>query len=124
MQQRREDPVLRSSRKEAIAVGIAWLAAISWTIGYCAAHGYNRNPEGPTYVLGVPDWVFYGVFAPWACCYVFAFVLSYVLMADADLGSARDEQPADAPAAPDGLDPGPGPERAPPSVDSDGGGRA
>ena len=59
-----------SSRREAVAVMVTWLAAMVYTVGYCYLYGYNRRAESLTFVWGFPDWVFWGIVAPWAVCFV------------------------------------------------------
>ena len=60
-------------------------------MGYCYAFGYNRDPKTMTFVLGIPDWVFYGIVLPWACCTLLSFWVANYLIADDDLGEAREE---------------------------------
>jgi len=93
---RAEDPVLRSSRREAIIVLLIWLAACVYSLGFCAAFGYDRDPSSLTFVLGIPDWVFYGVFVPWTICTALSFVVSRYVMRDEDLGDEQGD--ADPPA--------------------------
>lgn len=80
-----EDPLLRSSRREAIVVTLLGIVALVYTITYCSMFGYNRPLESITFILGFPDWVFWGILAPWAVCTVVACYFSYVLMEDHDL---------------------------------------
>ena len=40
MQEKHDDSVLISSRREAILVLLIWLAAMSYTVGYCVWRGY------------------------------------------------------------------------------------
>jgi hypothetical protein len=87
----REDPILRSARREAIIVFLIWLAACIYSVGFCAAFGYERDPQSLTFVLGIPDWVFYGVFVPWTVCTVLSFVISQFVMRDDDLGAEQAE---------------------------------
>jgi hypothetical protein len=82
-----EDPLLRSSRREAIVVTLFGIVALVYTITYCSMFGFNRSMESITFLLGFPDWVFWGVIAPWAVCTLMACFFSYVLMQDHDLES-------------------------------------
>ena len=55
----------------------------------------TQNPEGmdrPTFVLGFPDWVFWGILAPWSACVVFSFWFGATFMRDEDLGEELPEQ--------------------------------
>lgn len=86
-----DDPVLVSARREALAVLVIWLAALSYTITYSYTHGYNRTMESLTFVMGVPDWIFWGIVVPWLVCLVVSWIFSYVFIADADLGEENEE---------------------------------
>ena len=91
MTTRLEDPVLRSSRREAALVLLVWVAACIYTVGYCYAFGYERDAATLTYVLGFPDWVFWGIVTPWTVCTILCFVLSYFVIRDEDLGEEQAE---------------------------------
>lgn len=86
-----DDPVLVSARREGLVVLVIWLVAMGYTITYCYLHGYHRSVESLTFVLGIPDWVFWGIVAPWMICVVASWLFSYVLMTDADLGEENEE---------------------------------
>lgn len=86
-----EDPLVRSARREAAVVLLIWTAALIYSVGYCWAFGYGRPAAELTYIGGIPDWVVWGVFAPWGACYLISIWFSYGFMKDADLG---EEQPA------------------------------
>jgi hypothetical protein len=86
-----DDPVLVSARREAVVVLVLWLAALCYTVGYCYLYGYGRSLESLTFVMGVPDWVFWGVVVPWLACLLASWGFSYLLMADADLGEENEE---------------------------------
>jgi hypothetical protein len=90
-----DDPVLRSGKREAIVVFCAWLAAMAYTVTYCYLHGYNRPIESLTFVLGFPDWVFWGIVVPWSVCIVFSFYFGATYMRDEDLGEELPEQEDD-----------------------------
>ena len=65
------DPVLKNARREAIIIGLVWLAATAYCCVYCYLFGYIRagQPLGPQDVrpiLGMPSWVFWGIMVPWA----------------------------------------------------------
>lgn len=85
MARRSEDPVLRSSRREALFVLLMWLGALSYTIAYCSRFGYQRSLDSLTFILGFPDWVFWGVIAPWAVCLLVSFGFATWVMRDEDL---------------------------------------
>lgn len=87
-----DDPVLKSTRREAVVALGLFCAALLSTVGLCAWLGYGRSPESLTFVLGVPDWVFWGVLCPWAGCFLAAFWFAFRFMKDADLGPELPEE--------------------------------
>ena len=80
-----EDPTLKSGRREAIAALLCWGGAMTYTVGYCATHAYGRKVVDLTFVLGFPDWVFWGILLPWGTCYVIALWFSFSFMRDETL---------------------------------------
>src|SRR4051794_16822223 len=87
----RDDPVLVSSRREALIVLAIWLAAMTYTVGFCAIHGYGRKADDLRYVYGFPDWVWWGVVVPWCVCLVVSWIFAGVYMRDEDLGEDPSE---------------------------------
>jgi hypothetical protein len=83
----REDPAVTSARREAVVVFAIWLAALAWTVPYCYLNGYDRQPADLTLVLGMPDWVVWGILAPWGACWCLSLVFALWWMRDADLGT-------------------------------------
>lgn len=86
----KEDPIVTSSRREAICFAVLWFATLAYTVGYCFTHGYDRpldgSLEGMTFVYGWPDWVFWGIIFPWSVCTLLSIVFATVIMSDAPLG--------------------------------------
>jgi hypothetical protein len=91
MTARREDPVLISSRREALLVLLIWLLAAIYSITVSYVWGYGRDAATLTYVLGFPDWVFWGVIAPWTACTVACYVMAYHVIRDDELGDEQAE---------------------------------
>ena len=87
-----EDPVLTTARREALLTFVIWISACAYSIGVCYRYGYGRDLTTLTYVLGFPDWIFYGVVMPWTVCTLLCFVMSQFIIADADLGEVRVEE--------------------------------
>lgn len=87
-----EDPVLTSSRRESWMTFGIWLVACTYSIAVCYRLGYARDAATLTYVLGFPDWVFWGVVAPWTVCTALCFVMSYFVIQDGDLGEEQAEE--------------------------------
>jgi hypothetical protein len=92
-----EDPVVTSSRREAVFFVVLWSATLAYCVGYCYTHGYDRGTpgydrkldaslDGMTFVFGWPDWVFYGVVVPWLVCTAISVVFATFVMRDAPLG--------------------------------------
>lgn len=92
MSQPTDDPVLRSAKRESLVVLVTWLSAMAWTVTYSYLHGYGRAPESLTFVLGFPDWVFWGIVAPWVVCVVFSSYFGHTFVRDEDLGEELPEQ--------------------------------
>jgi len=86
MTERREDPVLISSRREALISFATWGITTVYCIGYCARHAYGRSIDDLKYIFGFPDWVFWGIVVPWGACILFSFIFAAVWMRDEDLG--------------------------------------
>lgn len=86
----KEDPIVVSSRREAICFAVLWCSTLAYTVGYCYTHGYNRkldsSLDGMTFVLGWPDWVFWGIIFPWSVCTLISIVFATMVMRDAPLG--------------------------------------
>ena len=83
------DPLLKSARREMLTSAAIWLIALIWSVGYCAKYGYNLKPEDLKFVLGFPDWIFWGVMLPWGLCTVLSGIYAFGYMQDADLGEAE-----------------------------------
>jgi hypothetical protein len=81
-----EDPVLVSSRREALVVFLIWVSAMAYTLFYCEGHAYGRKAEDIRYIFGCPDWVVWGVALPWGVCVVLSWIFASVFMRDEDLG--------------------------------------
>jgi hypothetical protein len=86
-----EDPVLRSSRREALVALVIWLSAMAYTVGFSLWQGYGHQPgEMPSLVLGIPAWLVWGVIAPWLVCIVVSCWFAYGWMSDEPLGANED----------------------------------
>jgi hypothetical protein len=108
MKNPRDDAVLSSARREAIIIGLVWLAAIAWTTGYSYANGYGRTAEDLRFVRGVPEWVFWGIFVPWGVCVAFSVWFSLRFMRDdaVEAGSRPGPPAEESPGARGGADAG------------------
>lgn len=88
------DPVIRNARREAIIIGLAWLASTIYCCSYSWIYGYS-TPEHPLTradvrpILGIPSWAFWGYIVPWGVCALFTIGFAGFYMADDDLGRDR-----------------------------------
>ncbi len=87
-----EDTLVRRARREAaLALGL-WLLAMLYSVSYCYLNGYGRSADSLTFVLWFPDWVFWGIVAPWALCIVLSIPFAFRVMGDESLGEAVDSE--------------------------------
>ncbi len=85
---------LRSARRDAWFVFLCWLAALGWTLTYCAVYGYppeDRLEHPVPTVLGFPQWVFIGILLPWIVCSLLTIAYGLFGMQDNDLGQENEE---------------------------------
>ncbi len=82
----REQRLLRNARREGILIMAAWAVSMAWSVGACYVLGYRRDAAGMRLILGIPDWVFWGVVVPWAVCLALSVWFCFGFMADDDLG--------------------------------------
>lgn len=68
-----------------------WTLCLAWSTAVAYFRGYDRPVESIRLILGMPDWIFWGVVFPWALCLVFSVWFCFFYMADDDLGQDRDE---------------------------------
>lgn len=100
-----EDPLVRSSRREAVIVTLMFLAAMAYTLSYCGIYGYGPNAKITPLVFGFPHWIFYGVLVPWVVCTVVSIIYAVVFITDDPLGEAAENW------NPEGAEPLPSQER-------------
>jgi hypothetical protein len=91
MPEHRDDPLVKSARREAVVVLLIWLCAMLYTVLYCYFNGYQRDPATLTFILGFPDWIVWGILAPWMVCLVLSFWFGHTFMQDTDLGGDPDQ---------------------------------
>jgi hypothetical protein len=93
MREAREDPLVRSARREAACALGLWSAAFLYSVSYCYAFGYGGSAEDLTLVWGVPSWAFWGLIVPWCACTAASMLFAAFIMTDDPLG---DEDPTHA----------------------------
>jgi hypothetical protein len=89
--------LFRNALREAWVSLILFAVALTWTIGYCYLRGYEHAPDSwlvrsglavsrppgeVSLVLGLPDWVCWGIFVPWVLCIAFTMLYSSFGMSD------------------------------------------
>jgi hypothetical protein len=87
----KELPLLKSARREALGAFGFWMVATIYSVGYCTLNGYDRKPESLTFVLGFPDWVFWGIVVPWGICTIGASLFAFCFMKDEELPDSQTE---------------------------------
>lgn len=95
MSERKEHPLLKSTRREALVAFGIWFCATSYSVGYCSLYGYHRDPASLTFVLGFPDWVFWGLVFPWGGFTIVASLFAFCFMKDEDLGQDGGSSPTE-----------------------------
>jgi hypothetical protein len=92
----KEDPIVTSSRRELALVMAMVVVAAVYTVSYCALFGYGRSADSLSFVLWFPDWVFWGIVAPWVLCAAFSSYFALRIMDDAPLeDETRGPSPAE-----------------------------
>src|ERR1700761_2473907 len=91
MSHHHNDPTYRNARKEAIGIGLIWLASTIYCCVYSYVYGYIRSDRPMTAadiapIWGIPSWVVWGVLAPWIVCSILTFWFAGFYMADDGLG--------------------------------------
>jgi hypothetical protein len=99
----------RNSLREMQFVAGCWVLAFLWTVGFCYLHGYEHSPNSWVvrnglaevrnvgnfrHVMGFPDWVAYGIIAPWLVCSTVTVIYGFFGMKDDDLGTEGDQHGA------------------------------
>lgn len=86
------DPVFLHSRREAIVIFFVWLAGLLWAVPFCYFNGFlgNVEPGEITTTLGMPTWLFWGIFVPWIVADVVTMWFCFCYMKDDDLGEAHE----------------------------------
>ena len=59
------DPIYQSSLRELKWILVLWLVICTWVVGYCSMFGYMSDDDSLVTILGMPSWVFWGIFVPW-----------------------------------------------------------
>jgi hypothetical protein len=91
-----EDPVVTSSKREAVAVLAFAAIAMTYTVVTCYRMGYGAAARDLKFVsfglIAFPDWVFWGIVVPWLTCFVVGSIFAFFVMKDADLGEEVEDE--------------------------------
>lgn len=93
--QQQLDPVFTNSRREALFILVLFAACFVWALGVYFFDGYYPSGEMPSQiptVLGMPRWVFWGIFAPWLFVDAVTVWFVFGFMKDDDLGEMDDDK--------------------------------
>ena len=92
--QRQYDPVFLNARREALFILVLFAGCFVWALGVYFADGYYPDgniPQQVPKVLGMPRWVFWGIFMPWLFVDAVTVWFVFFFMKDDDLGESRDK---------------------------------
>ena len=79
------DPIYVHAKREARWILVAWAVCLVWTVGYSALFGYEVDGAQMQLIMGIPSWVFWGVFIPWMGATLFSVWFGLVYMKEDDL---------------------------------------
>ncbi len=90
------DSLFVSSLRESKWIIVAWVVNFTWVVGYCVLRGYRiDDAEKLITILGMPNWVFWGVFLPWIITTLFTAWFALTQMADHPLDDAGPQENSD-----------------------------
>lgn len=76
-------------------VAVIFVAAMTYTLVYCGLYGYQREADSLSFVLWFPDWVFWGIVAPWTVCTIVSSIFALFIMRDEPLGDDPGQEEGD-----------------------------
>ncbi len=92
MESKNNDSFLRSQSahfqqclREAKFVGLTWVIVMIYTCTVIISQGYvpvDERPAHPALVLGIPSWVFWGLFVPWFAMIVVTWCFAIFYLKD------------------------------------------
>jgi len=102
--------LLHHARREARFTLLVWALAFVWVVGYCYLFGYQHAadswpvqaglvpPTAPAdfrQIAGLPEWVCFGIIAPWLLCTFITLAFALFAMTEDELGAEAAEGPVD-----------------------------
>lgn len=100
----KEDPTIRTARREAIFVLSLVAIALIYSSTTCYLMGYGAEGRELRFVelgwgVAFPDWIFWGVIVPWGVCFVLGTIFAFGWMQDMELGEELEEDDGFSPPA-------------------------
>jgi hypothetical protein len=88
----KEQQLLQHARREGAVILVVWLVCLVWSMSSASVWGYDQPAANMSLILGIPEWVFWGIVLPWGLCLAFSVWFCFVFMADDDLGEDPQEE--------------------------------
>jgi len=87
-------PVYLNSLRETFLILLTWIVFAIWVVGYSLRYGYNLHSDTFSTVIGIPEWVFWGIGLPWILA-IFITIGFAVFVVKDDPLEESDEAPTD-----------------------------
>ena len=87
-------PVYLNSLRETFLILLTWIVFAIWVVGYSLRYGYNLHSDTFSTVIGIPEWVFWGIGLPWILA-IFVTIGFAVFVVKDDPLEESDEAPTD-----------------------------
>lgn len=97
MKEPKYDPVYLHATREAWVILGLFAVLLVWAMGVYYFDGYDpeATKTSVAIVLGMPRWVFWGIFAPWCFSILCTVAFVFFFMKDDDLGESLDDEAGD-----------------------------
>ena len=82
----------RQSRKELWFMLVSWAVFLIWTLSYNSTHAFDMEKSGIDPIIGMPQWVFFGILVPWVAALVLTICFAMFFMKDTELLDVESEQ--------------------------------
>jgi len=92
---RLDDPVWRSSLREALLILLVWGALCAVTLAVSFLLGSGIAPGRLRAVAGIPLWVIWGVIVPWIAAVIFSWWFAFRFIEDHELEAVEGESEGD-----------------------------
>jgi hypothetical protein len=90
------DPVYLNSLRETFLILLTWIVFAIWVLSYSLSYGYNLHPDTFSTVLGIPEWIFWGIGLPWIFAMLITIGFAVFIVKDDQL-EENEEVPIDGP---------------------------